>query len=45
MTQMTTVLRFAHLTLTLSLHYLVKCTSRSFAVYNNMQHTGLGKLT
>ena len=26
---------FAHLTLILLLHYLVKCRSRSFAVYNN----------
>ena len=26
---------FAHLTLTLLLHYLVKCRSRSLAVYNN----------
>jgi len=25
---------FAHLTLILLLHYLVKCTSRSLAVYN-----------
>jgi len=26
---------FAHLALVLLLHYLVKCRSRSFAVYNN----------
>jgi len=26
---------FAHLTLILLLHYLVKCRSRSLAVYNN----------
>jgi len=26
---------FAHLTLIMSLHYLVKCRSRSLAVYNN----------
>jgi len=26
---------YAHLTLILSLHYLVKCKSRSLAVYNN----------
>ena len=26
---------FAHLTLMLLLHYLVKCRSRSLAVYNN----------
>jgi len=26
---------FGHLTLILSLHYLVKCRSRSLAVYNN----------
>jgi len=26
---------FVHVTLLLSLHYLVKCRSRSLAVYNN----------
>jgi len=28
-------LSFVHLTLTLLLHYLVKCRSRGLAVYNN----------
>jgi len=29
------VYSLAHLTLIMSLHYLVKCRSRSLAVYNN----------
>jgi len=33
LTQVTVVL--AHLTLILSLHYLVKCRSRSLVLYNN----------
>jgi len=38
---------FAHLTLILSLHYLVKCKSRSLAVYNNewIAHTSAQKIT
>jgi len=32
---------FAHLTLILSLHYAVKCRSRSLAVYNNARVAGV----
>jgi len=36
---------FAHFTLILLLHYLVKCRSHSLAVYNNKFILGIGSVT